>query len=67
MAISLALSRSGKKKTLQVDILALFPGTILNDALSADAKTDLNAAPELGRKYSATNKNAKAIGIFFTL
>ncbi|KRK46955.1 hypothetical protein FC96_GL000846 [Secundilactobacillus kimchicus JCM 15530] len=53
-----------EEKTLQVDILALFPGTILNDALSADAKTDLNAAPELGRKYSATNKNAKAIGIF---
>lgn len=53
-----------ESENLQVDILALFPGTILNESLSDDARTDLNADPEQGRNFSATNKNSKAIGIF---
>lgn len=50
--------------TLQVDILSLFPGTLLNTSLSADARTDLNAGVNKATKYSKTDSNKKAVGIF---
>lgn len=50
--------------TLQVDILALFPGTLLNTSLSTDARTDLNAGINSAAKYSKTDTNKKAVGIF---
>lgn len=49
---------------LQVDILALFPGTILNDQYTTDARNDLNAGINRTNNYSATNKNKQAVGIF---
>ncbi|MTV83166.1 hypothetical protein [Secundilactobacillus folii] len=50
--------------TLQADILALFPGTILNRTYSAAARNDLNAGVNNSAKYSKTDRNAKAVGIF---
>lgn len=50
--------------TLQADILALFPGTILNETYSAAARNDLNAGINNADGYSKTNQNAKAVGIF---
>lgn len=49
---------------LQADILALFPGTILNASYSNDARNDLNAGVSKTAKYSKLNKSATAIGIF---
>ncbi|GAX03483.1 D-alanyl-D-alanine carboxypeptidase [Secundilactobacillus pentosiphilus] len=49
---------------LQADILALFPGTILNNSYSNDARNDLNAGVSKTAKYSKLNKNSTAIGIF---
>lgn len=54
--------REGAK--LQADILALFPGTILNTSYSNDARNDLNAGVSKTATYSKLNKNATAIGIF---
>lgn len=62
---NLASIKSAREaQTLQADILALFPGTILNTAYSADARTDLNAGINKANGYSKTDKNTKAIGIF---
>lgn len=49
---------------LQADILALFPGTILNSSYSKDAQNDLNAGVSKTATYSKLNKNASATGIF---
>lgn len=49
---------------LQADILALFPGTILDSSYSKAAQNDLNAGVSKTATYSKLNKNALAIGIF---
>ena len=49
---------------LQADILAQFPGTILNTSYSNDAHNDLNAGVSKTATYSKLNKNSAAIGIF---
>ncbi|GAW99891.1 hypothetical protein [Secundilactobacillus mixtipabuli] len=49
---------------LQADILAMFPGTILNTSYSKDAQNDLNAGVSKATPYSALNKNSAATGIF---
>ncbi|MFC6254153.1 hypothetical protein ACFP1H_06090 [Secundilactobacillus hailunensis] len=49
---------------LQADILALFPGAILNTSYSKDAQNDLNAGVSKTATYSKLNKNSAAVGIF---
>lgn len=59
-----AIQSVRESAALQANILALFPGTILNNTYSAAARQDLNAGIDKANGYSKTNKNAKAIGIF---